>query len=175
MKNFSSCSSLCTLWVIEGLWVQCRNRTQSPLECPNICIVPILILAQEPKKVPANMSEEEKLLNDLKRELFIIIILAARKVEIMQRSRLYYPHQPSISLNRSVSTPSPPEDPPPPLPLLIAKHTKYLARSLTVMPSHARKDARHCTILVCLAKSKPFALYVSNYFFPFYDFDKVFI
>ena len=35
------------------------------------------------------MSEEEKLLNDLKRELFIIIILAARKVEIMQRSRLY--------------------------------------------------------------------------------------
>ena len=43
-----------------------------------------------------------------------------------------------------MSTPSPPEDPPPPLPLLIAKHTKYLARSLNVMPSHARKD---CTPL----------------------------
>ena len=40
----------------------------------------------------------------------------------------------------SVSTPSPPEGPAPPLPLLVAKHTKYLSRSLNVMPSHARKD-----------------------------------
>ena len=40
----------------------------------------------------------------------------------------------------SVSTPSPPEGPAPPLPLLTAKHTKYLSRSLNVMPSHARKD-----------------------------------
>jgi len=46
-----------------------------------------------------------------------------------------------------LSTPSPPEDPPPPLPLLIAKHTKYLARSLNVMPSHASSfDTSRMTI-----------------------------